>query len=369
MRKYWIAFLLIFFSTCGLARAQASLAAQATLSPTTQPAMATTQPVVIVNADTQDQTLGEVFRHTRVGQLFEGKEKVTLDEVRNPLFWVDTIKDLVLATLAFIPRVIVAILFLFFFWLVYRGVRRLVIGSMNKAAVDPSIRDMLGHLIKWSIMGFGLVIACNQVGIQIAALLTGVGIIGIAVGFAAQETLSNFIAGIVIFWDKPFRVGDWLEIGDTYGKVQRVTFRSTRLLDLNGQVIIYPNTYMLANRVSNHTTHPLTRVAVSIGVAYKESIDAARAALLSTIQNDARISHEPHPQVIVSNCGDSSVNLQLRFWIRDESLEKSIVHEYTEKAKNALDAAKIEIPFPHVQLMMEESAGIEQLANGMRKAG
>src|SRR5207248_10041526 len=126
------------------------------------------------------------------------------------------------------PRVIVALLFIVFFWLIYRAVRRVVLGSMGKAAVDPSIRDMLAHLIKWSIMGFGIVIACNQIGIQIAALLTGVGIIGLAVGFAAQETLANFIAGIVIFWDKPFKIDDWVEVDGTFGRIQRVTFRSTR---------------------------------------------------------------------------------------------------------------------------------------------
>ena len=81
---------------------------------------------------------------------------------------------------------------------------------------------MLGHLIKWSIMGFGLVVACNQIGVQIAALLTAAGVIGLAVGFAAQETLANFIAGIVIFWDKPFAVGDWLTIQQTFAQVQRV---------------------------------------------------------------------------------------------------------------------------------------------------
>src|SRR2546423_2070005 len=233
-------------------------------TPTTQPV-----PIIITNPN-QAETIGEVFGKTRFGQLFRGEKKVTLDDVKDPIFWIDTIKDLIIAVLGFIPRVLVALLFILFFWLIYRAVRRVVVGSMGKAAVDPSIRDMLGHLIKWSIMGFGLVIACNQVGIQIAALLTGVGIIGLAVGFAAQETLANFIAGIVIFWDKPFKMGDWLEIGDTYGRVQRVTFRSTRLLDLNGQLIVYPNTYMLSNRVSNHTTHPLTRVAVPIRVGYQE---------------------------------------------------------------------------------------------------
>ena len=290
--------------------------------------------------------------------------------MRDPVFWIDSVKDLIIAVLGFIPRVIVAALFLVFFWMLYRGVRRVVLGSMNKAAVDPSIRDMLGHLLKWAIMGFGLVIACNQVGIQIAALLTGVGIIGLAVGFAAQETLANFIAGIVIFWDKPFKVGDWLEIGDTYGKVQRVTFRSTRLLDLNGQLIVYPNTHMLSNRVSNHTSHPLTRVAVPIGIAYKESIDAARQVMLATTRGDERLAKDPAPQVVVAGCGASSVDLLLRFWIVDESIERSIVFEYIEKCKKALDAAGISIPFPHMQLLLEETPAVHQLAGtGMRKAG
>src|SRR2546423_11094584 len=190
--------------------------------------------------------------------------------MKDPAFWIDTIRDLVVAVVGFIPRVIVSVIFLVVFWGVYRGIRRIALASMAKAHADESVRELMGKLIKWCVMGFGLVIACNQIGIPIVAMLTGFSIIGLAVGFAAQETLANFIASVVIFWDKPFKMGDWLEIGDTYGRVQRVTFRSTRLLDLNGQLIVYPNTYMLSNRVSNHTTHPLTRVAVPIRVGYQE---------------------------------------------------------------------------------------------------
>lgn len=335
-----------------------------TTNPTTHPAATTQQSTtIVINSDgTADETLGQVFGGTRLGKLFRGQQKVTLENVRDPLFWVDTIRDLIIATLTFIPRIIVALLFLVFFWLVYRAARRIVVGSMSRAAVDNSIRDMLSFLLKWSIMGFGLVVACNQIGVQIATLLAGVSVIGLAVGFAAQETLANFIAGIVIFWDKPFRVGDWLELTDTYGQVKRVTFRSTRILDLNGQMIIYPNTHMLANRVSNHTTHPLTRVAVPIGIAYKESIDDARKVMLATIPGDERISAEPAPHVVVAQCGDSSVNLLLRFWITDEALERMIVFEYIEKCKKALDAAKIEIPFPHMQVFVENTPAIDKLS-------
>src|SRR4051794_18544527 len=161
-------------------------------APATQPATAQMS-VDEVQASQHDfTTIGSVFGKTKVAQLVEGKKQVTLAEVRDPAFWLDTIRDLLVAAVAFIPRVVVALLFLGFFWALYRGVRRLVLGSLSAAHVDPSIRDMLGHLLRWSIMGFGAVIACNQIGIQIAALLTGVSIIGLAVGFAAQETLANF---------------------------------------------------------------------------------------------------------------------------------------------------------------------------------
>jgi small conductance mechanosensitive channel len=328
--------------------AAAAPAEAAAIAPATQPsgtsngnAAAATQPASVDPfaraTDHHTESIGEIFGRTRVGQLFEGKKKVNLDDVRDPMFWLETARDLLVTILSFIPRVIVALLFMVFFWGIYRMIRRLVIGSLNAAHVDPSIRDMLGHLLKWSIMGFGVVIACNQIGVQIAALLTGVSIIGLAVGFAAQETLANFIAGVVIFWDKPFKVGEWVEIETTYGKVCRVTFRSTRILDLNGQLVVYPNTYMLSHRVSNHTAHPLTRVLVPLTIKVGEPIDLVRHAMLQTTRGDRRLASDPAPTVVVDACQPDTVTLLLRFWIRDESLEWALRYEYMEKCKIALE--------------------------------
>jgi len=202
---------------------------QSTTQPTTQPAQAAVQ---------NGKGLGEIdlFR------VIKGEKSLTAEQIFQLGYWVDFGKDFVFAIMNFVPKLFVAVFLFGVFWLIYRGVRRVVVGGMAKAGVDPSIRDMLSSLLKWSILGFGLVIAGNQIGIQIAALLTGVSIIGLAVGFAAQETLSNFIAGVVIFWDKPFKVGDWIEMEATFAQVQRVTFRSTRLLNGDGELIIYPNT-------------------------------------------------------------------------------------------------------------------------------
>lgn len=327
---------------------------------------ATSQPTtrqVVVIEDKQSKTLVDILDQTKLGKVFSGEKPLTLEDVKNPIFWFDTAKDLVITILAFIPRLLGTLIFLFVFWLVYRGIRKIAMSSMKKGEVDTSIRDMLATLIKWAVMGFGLVIACNQLGIPIVAMLTGVSIIGLAVGFAAQETLSNFIAGIVIFLDKPFKVGDWIMIDDDFGQVRRVTFRSTRLLTQDGEFVVVPNTQMLNHKVTNHSTNPINRVSIPIGIAYKESIDKAREALVALVVNDPRICSTPAPEVVVEKCGDSSVDLLLRFWIDDESLERRIGYEMIEKAKKALDAAGIEIPFPHLQLFLENTQAVAKLTD------
>ena len=153
MLHAFLAFVLLAAAAPTTASARAAEA-----SPSTQPAPAavvsTTQPVAVAVitaeqlADAQNQSISEVFSRTRMGQLFKGEKKVTLADVKDPIFWVDTVKDLIIAVVGFVPRVVVASLFLIFFWLIYRAVRKLVVGSMSKATVDPSIRDMLGWLIK-----------------------------------------------------------------------------------------------------------------------------------------------------------------------------------------------------------------------------
>ena len=313
--------------------------------------VATTQPAAPASAQGID-----------LMKVFSGEQKLTAEQLVDFGPWIGALSSLLLAIVSFIPRLIVAMFLLLVFWVLYRTVRKLIRGALDKAGVDQSIRDMLLSMVKWSILGFGMVVACNQLGIPIVAMLTGVSIIGLAVGFAAQETLANFIAGIVIFWDKPFKAGDWIEIDGHLAQVMRVTFRSTRLENLDADVIIFPNTAMLSTKVVNKSTNEVTRCNVSIGIAYKESIGRAREALLATLKGDPRIVRLEEAEVIVTACSASSVDLLLRFWICEERYEDELMHEYLEKAKVALDEAGIEIPFPHVQVLMEDTPALMALA-------
>jgi small conductance mechanosensitive channel len=305
-------------------------------APATQPAGAA------AGAAAAPPSAFDPFTHTRLFQLAEGKQTTNLHEMLQPAFWIDTIKELVIATISFIPRLLVAVLFLVVFWLVYRAVRRMVVSAMDKAHVDASIRDMLIALTRWTVMGFGGVIACNQIGIPIVAMLTGVSILGLAVGFAAQETLANFIAGVVIFWDKPFKVGDWLTVDSVYGRLQRITFRSCRLLNNNGELVIFPNTFMLAQKVANHTTHPVTRIAIPAMVPATYPVETARRAILQTVDGDPRVRSKPAPEVVMSKIADTLAGvavteLTLRFWITDEKMQNDVVFEYNERVKRAVD--------------------------------
>jgi small conductance mechanosensitive channel len=129
-----------------------------------------------------------------------------------------------------------------------------------------------------------------------------------------------------------------------------------------GEVVVIPNTQVLSSKLSNHGTNPLNQVTVKVGISYRSSIQAARKALVELVKDDPRIMKEPAPGVGVASLGDSSVNLSFGFWIADESLEGKLRGEYTEKTKNALEAAGVEIPFPHVQLLVESTPAMAALA-------
>ena len=202
-------------------------------------------------------------------------------------------------------------------------------------------------------MFLGIIMAGGQIGINIGALLAGFGVAGIAIGFAAQDSLANTISGFLIFWDKPFEVGDWITVADQYGQATEVTLRSTRIRTLNNTYVVIPNKNMIDEMLVNHSKHGSTRIEIPIGIAYKENIPEARKVILKKIQEIEIILKEPVPDVVVTQLGSSSVDMFVRVWINDAKNEKPVFYRVMEESKLALDTAGIEIPYPHLQLFIE----------------
>ena len=202
-------------------------------------------------------------------------------------------------------------------------------------------------------MVLAAVMAASQVGINVGAALAGIGVVGIAVGFAAQETIANMIAGFLIFWDRPFKVGDFITTQEKYGEVREITMRTTRIRTMENTYVVIPNKQIIGDMLVNHSLYGAVRVNVPVGIAFKERIAKARDVLLPAARSVAGVLETPAPQVVVCELGGSSVNLEVRVWTDEPAHERRLLFEVLEASKTALDSAGMEIPFPHLQLQVE----------------
>ncbi|MFH1279128.1 MAG: mechanosensitive ion channel family protein [Candidatus Eisenbacteria bacterium] len=255
---------------------------------------------------------------------------------------------------AFLPRLIVALFVLFAFWVGYRVIRRplrAILGRSGMAA--PLVHLLVDNVVRFSLLAFALVMAASQVGINVGAALAGIGVAGIAIGFAAQDSLSNTIAGFMIFWDKPFAVHDWVEVGGEFGQVTEITLRSTRIRTMKNTYVVIPNKNIIDQVLTNHTKHGETRIDVPIGIAYKEFIPEARRVLLEAVKGVEGPLANPAPDVVVIALGGSSVDLLVRVWTDDSRDEARLFSATLEACKLALDEAGIQIPYPHLQLFVD----------------
>lgn len=226
-------------------------------------------------------------------------------------------------------------------------------------SIEPGLQSLLLKTFRVVMFFFIGTVVLDQVGVNVAVLVGGLGIAGVIAGFAARDSLENFISGVTILVDKPFRVGDYIEIDDQYGQVDEITLRSTRIRTVRNRIMVLPNTEMITSKVMNHTKRNVLRIDIPFGIAYKEFPDEAREVLLPLFEDDDRVLSEPSPTVVVTEMSDSSVDMALRFYTRDPSQEVPLRWEYTEKVREALRDADIEIPFPHRQLFLDEAKAFQ----------
>jgi small conductance mechanosensitive channel len=256
--------------------------------------------------------------------------------------------------MAFLPDLLAASAIIIVFWLAYRISRKPLVLILQRAGFHENLIKLLIDNVYKSILVFlSIIMAGGQIGINIGAMLAGFGVAGIAIGFAAQDSLANTIAGFLIFWDKPFEVKDWITVADQYGQVTRITLRSTRIRTPNNTYVVIPNKSVIDTVLVNHSKHGATRIEIPVGIAYKENILDARKAILKKMEEIEGVLKDPAPDVVVTQLGSSSVDMIVRVWIADAKDERPVFFKVMETSKLALDAAAIEIPYHHLQLFIE----------------
>ena len=256
---------------------------------------------------------------------------------------------------AFSPKFVAALVILFVFWLVFRVTRKgLRLALVRSGVHEYLVRLLVDDIYRVILLVFAVVMAADQLGFNVGTALTGLGIAGVALGFAAQDSIANVIAGFLIFIDKPFKVDDWVHVSEHYGRVTEITLRSTRIRTPQNTFVVIPNKQIIDQVLVNHTKNGRTRVDVPVGIAYKEYIPQARAALLEAVRDLEGVSKEPAPDVVVGALGSSSVDMKLRVWVEDPSHEQPVFFAVMEASKLALDTAGIQIPYHHLQLFLED---------------
>ena len=250
----------------------------------------------------------------------------------------------------FTINLIVALVTFAAFYLAWLLVRVFLNIFERRSDWDKTSQAFLRTVLKYSILLAGLFNALSTMGVDTAGLLASLGIVGITIGFAARDSFSNLISGILIFLDRPFVIGDLVEVGDSYGRVDQITLRSTRIITPDGKMLAVPNTEMINKTVTSYTNFPHLRLDVEVTVGVMENIQKVRQILLEILQGDDDYLEEPAPRVIVTQLNDYNVAIELQAWIKDERshVEKRV--ELREKIFDTLNAAKIDMPFETIQI-------------------
>jgi small-conductance mechanosensitive channel len=223
----------------------------------------------------------------------------------------------------------------------------------TKTKVDDIIFDLLNKFSGAIIYATAFILALDTLGINVMPFIAGAGVAGIAIGFAAKDTLSNLIAGVLLIIDRPFEVGDRIEVWSapvgsaTWGDVVDIGLRATKIKTTDNIVIIIPNNEIMKRDIVNYTIISTNiRVRINVGVAYDADIEKVKNLILDVADGVDWISKSPAPKVVVKSFGESSVDLQLRVWIDDARKRMDTISYITDKIKTAFDKHGIEIPYP-----------------------
>lgn len=186
----------------------------------------------------------------------------------------------------------------------------------------------------------------QQTGVRLGTLLGAAGIAGVAIGFAAQTSLSNLISGLFLIWERPFKVGDVLQVGTDHGVVHSIDLLSVQLRTFNNQLIRIPNATLITTSFTNITRFPIRRMDIPIGVAYKENAEQVMAVLKDVADRNPYCLDEPEPVIIFQGFGDSALEFLFGPWfVKTDyvALRNSLLMD----VKKRFDEEGIEIPFPH----------------------
>lgn len=254
--------------------------------------------------------------------------------------FVELLPNLVLAALVFAAFLVVA------------GVVRVAVRNVAKrAGTSESASTVVSRLARWAVVAAGALVAVSIVASDVGAeeLIALLGVGGIAIGFAFRDVLQNFLAGILILLQQPFRVGDQIGTSDGYeGTVEEIQTRATFLKTFDGRRVVIPNADLYTDAVEVHTAYPVRRSQYDVGIGYLDDFDVAAERIVEAVGGVDEVLDDPGPEAMpLFELGDSAVTIRARWWTAsDQGSVTATRGKVIAAIKRALDAAGVDIPYP-----------------------
>lgn len=275
---------------------------------------------------------------------------VTDDVTESTLTLVEVGREYFNAFLMNLPTLALALVVLVVFVILSKMGRKATEKIAGRALDDPSLQNLAGTVVGVALLVVGVFAAAATLfpGLRAGDLIAVLGLSGVAIGFAFKDIFQNLLAGILLLWQRPFVVGDQIEIDDYSGTIEHIDIRSTSLRSYHGQLVVIPNADVYSSMVTVNTDVEQRRSTFDTGIGYDEDIDTARRVIEEAVNGCDAVDDDPPPVVRVVAHGDSSVDFRIFYWTpSDRASEAKARDQVATSVKYALDEAGIEIPYPY----------------------
>ncbi|MEZ8990952.1 mechanosensitive ion channel protein [Vibrio breoganii] len=264
--------------------------------------------------------------------------------------WLTNNSDLLIG---YAVNIITAVLILFIGNIVTKMVANSVSKMLEKRRMDKAVVDFVHALVRYLLFVIVLIAALGRLGVQTASVVAVIGAAGLAVGLALQGSLSNFAAGVLIVAFRPFKSGDYVEVGGVAGSVDSIQIFQTVLTTPDNKMVVVPNGGVIGSPITNYSRHATRRVDHIIGVSYSADLKKTEHVIRQTLEADERLLKDKGIQIGVLALADSSVNFVVRPWCRTEDYW-DVYFDTLQAIKIALDENGIEIPFPQMDVHLNK---------------
>jgi len=252
------------------------------------------------------------------------------------------------------PKLITIGIILVIGWIVIKVIVHLIDKFFNKVNFDRSVETFIENIARVGLWIILLIIMLSNLGVNVSGLIAGLGIMGFIVGFALKDTLGNLASGVFILFQKPFKVGDWINVGGIVGGVERVGIAACVLKSPDNVKITIPNSKIWGDVIQNYTGNPTRKIFnLEVGISYGSNIDKAIKIIHGILKKDKRVLKDPAPQVVTKSLGDSSVNIAVRPACKKEDYW-GLYFDLVKTIKQEFDKNGIEIPFPQRDVWIKE---------------